>query len=85
MIKTRLYEFPLGAYDPDPQKKATGKMALIAALEGLEAVSLRLLTKHLGWKEEAVRKLCAKVQEEVMRSDARAFIVVHFVVARKLM
>ena len=85
VIKTRAFEVPLGTYDPDPRKKVAGKMALIAVLEGLEAMSLRLLTKHLGWKEEDVRKLCEKVQEEVMRAEARAFIPVHFVVARKLM
>lgn len=85
VVKTRVFEVPLGIHDLDPQKKGTGKMAMIAALEGLEAVSLRLLTKHLDWKEEDVRKLCGKVQEEVMRPDARAFIHVQFVVARKLM
>lgn len=85
VVKSRTFDIPLGTYDPHPQKKAAGKMAMIAALEGLEAKSLRLLTKHLGWKEEDVRSLCGKVQEEVMSPDARAFMPVHFVVARKLM
>ncbi len=85
VTKSRVLEIPLGTYDPDPRKKVAGKMAMIAALEGLEAVSLRLLTKHLGWKEKDVRELCGKVQEEVMRPGARAFIHVHFVIARKLM
>lgn len=85
VTKTRVFEFPLGTYDPNPQKKVAGKMAMIAALEGLEAVSLRLITRHLGWREEDVRRLCRKVKEEVMRPDARAFVHVHFVIARKLM
>ena len=85
VTKTRVIEVPLGTYDPDPQKRVTGKMAMVAVLEGLEAVSLRLLTKHLGWKEDDVRDLCGKVQEEIMRPDARAFIRVEFVIARKLM
>ena len=85
VTKSRVIEVPLGTYDPDPRKKVTGKMAMIAALEGLEAASLRLLTKQLGWKEEDVRELCGKVQEEVMRPDTRAFIRAHFVTARKLM
>lgn len=85
VIKTRVLDIPLGTYDADPQKKVVGKMAMIAALEGLEAVSLRLLTKHLEWKEEDVKELCGKVQEEVLRPDAHAFVAVHFVIARKLM
>ena len=85
MVKMKVFEFPLGTYDPNPQKKVAGKMAMIAALEGLEAVSLRLLTKYLGWKEEDVRELCRKVQEEVLRPDTYPFLPVYFVIARKLM
>ena len=84
VTKCRVFEVPLGTYDPHPQKKLAGKMSMIAALEGLEALSLRLLTKQLGWKGEDVKKLCEKVQEEVMRPDAHAFIHVQFVIARKL-
>ena len=84
VTKGRVFEVPLGTYDPHPQKKLAGKMSMIAALEGLEAVSLRLLTKQLGWKGEDVKKLCEKVQEEVMRPDAQAFVHVQFVIARKL-
>lgn len=85
VTKTRVIEVPLGTYDPDPRKQVTGKMAMIAALEGLEAVSLRLLTKQLGWKEGDVRELCGEVQKEVMRPDAQAFIHLQFVIARKMM
>ena len=85
VTKTRAIEVPLGTYDPDPRKQVTGKMAMIAALEGLEAVSLRLLTKQLGWKEGDVRGLCGEVQKEVMRPDAQAFIHFQFVIARKMM
>ena len=84
VTKCRVFEVPLSTYDPHPQKKSTGKMSMIAALEGLEAMSLRLLTKQLGWKGEDLKKLCEKVQEEVMRPDAHAFIHVQFVIARKL-
>ena len=83
--KSRTFEVPLGTYSTDPVKKVAGKMAMIAALEGLEAASLRLLTRHLAWKEEEVRKLCEKVQEEVVNPDARAFIPLQIVVYRKMM
>ncbi|MCJ1275552.1 hypothetical protein MMC21_003355 [Puttea exsequens] len=85
VVKTKSFEVPLGPYLPDARKKVAGKMAMIAALEGLEAVSLRLLMRHLAWKAEDVRELCAKVQEEVMDPDVRAFVQCQVVVARKLM
>ena len=84
VVKSKVYEVPLGSWSPDPRKKVAGKMALISTLEALEATSLRLLTKELSWKEEDVRDLCEKVKEEVMRPGVCAFVQCHFVVARKL-
>ncbi|KAK4691315.1 hypothetical protein P7C71_g5658, partial [Lecanoromycetidae sp. Uapishka_2] len=85
VVKSKSLEVPLGLCEKDPTKKLAGKMAMIVALEGLEAVSLRLLTKQLAWKEGDVRDLCAKVKEEVMNPNARAYVVCQIVVARKLM
>lgn len=85
VVKSKNFEVPLGLFERDPMKKLAGKMAMIAALEGLEAVSLRLLTKHMAWKEEDVRELCEKVKEEVMNPNAKAYVVCQVIVARKLM
>ena len=85
VIKSKVFEVPLGTWSPDPRKKTAGKMALISALEGLEAMSLRLLTRELGWKEHDVRSLCTEVQEELMRPDVRAVMPCQFICARKLM
>ena len=83
IVKNRLFQIPLGVFDP--QKRIVGKMALISTLEGLEAISLRLLTKYLHWQEEDVRDLCAKVREEVTSPNARAKVPCQYVVARKMM
>ena len=85
VAKTRCFDVPLGTWSPDRRKKVAGKMALIATLEGLEAFSLRLLTRDLSWKPEDVRDLCEKVKEELMRPEARASVPCQFLVARKLM
>ena len=85
IVKSKVFEVPLGTWSTDSRKKVAGKMALISALEGLEAISLRLLTRELAWKEEAVRNLCEKVQAELLRPGVRAVMPCQFVVARKLM
>ena len=84
IIRSRIFEVPLGTWSPDARKHTIGKMALISALEGLEASSMRLLTTHLDWKEEDVRDLCAKVTDELMKPGVRASIVCQFVVARAM-
>ena len=48
-------------------------------------MSLRLFTRYLNWKEEAVRELCEQVKGEVMEEGAKAWAPVAFVVARKIM
>jgi SAM-dependent methyltransferase len=83
VVKSKIFEVPLGAWPNDPQQKVAGKMAMITALEGLEAASLRLLTQHMGWKEEEVRDLCEKVKLEIL--NGRAYCPYQFVMARKLM
>ena len=85
IVKSKVFEVPLGTWSTDPRKKVAGKMALISALEGLEAMSLRLLTRELSWKEQDVRDLCEKVQAELLTPGVRAVMPCQFVVARKLM
>lgn len=85
VTRTKSFTVPIGTWSPDPHKKVVGKMALVAALEGLEALSLRLFTKYLTWTEDAVRDLCEQVKGEVLEKNARAWAPVTFVVARKIM
>lgn len=83
VTKSKIFEVPLGPWSDDPQRRVAGKMALITALEGLEAMALRLLTRHMEWKEEQVRDLCEKVKVEIL--NGRAYCPCQFVVTRKLM
>ncbi|KAL8926742.1 MAG: hypothetical protein Q9208_002816 [Pyrenodesmia sp. 3 TL-2023] len=85
IAKNRTFDVPLGTWSPDARKKVAGKMALISRLEGLEAASLRLLTRHTGWKSADVRDVCDKVKEELMRPGVRPSVPVQFMVARKLL
>ena len=85
VVKTKTFEVPLGTWSPDKRRRVAGKMALIAALEGLEAMSLRLLTRHTEMDEESVRDLCSKIKAEVMAEGAKGWVPATFVVARKMM
>lgn len=85
VVKTKVFDVPLGTWSPDPRKSVAGKMAMISALEGLEATSLRLLTREMNWEEQGVKDLCGKVKEEVMKPGNCAFIPCQFMVARKML
>lgn len=84
VVQSRAIDVPLGTWSPDRRKALAGKMALVSTLEGLEATSLRLLTRELAWKQEDVMNLCEKVKEEIMKPGVRATAPCRFIVARKL-
>lgn len=64
-VRRTVMNIPIGPKSADPSQKTLGKLWLICILEGLEAGSLRLLTRELGWTAEAVRDLCQKVRKEL--------------------
>ena len=84
VMKLTSLDVPIGDYSHDPRMRVVGKMALIAALEGLESMSLRLLTRELNWGPEKVTDLCAKVAEEITKPESRAFCQCQLLLARKL-
>ena len=84
VFRTVVRDIPLGIWSTESQQIGLGKMALIAVLEGLEAASMRLLTRELAWKAEAVTKLCTNVKMEVTRPGTEAFVQCKFVLAKKL-
>ena len=84
ITKTRTFDLPVGQWSSDARKQIAGKMALVATLEGIEASGLRLLTKWQGWTEDGARDLMAKVKAEVSNPEAKPYVQVQFVVARKI-
>ena len=83
IFRTQTIKIPVGQWDPDPRQKSIGKMALVVVLERLEAQSIRLLTKYLGWSVEEVKDLCSKVQQEILHPQAKPYMNCTFIVARK--
>ena len=90
VVKSKTVDVPLGVSDhrygviKDRRQEGISKMALVAALEGLEAMSLRLLTQHLDWEAQDVKDLCEKVAEEVKDKRGEAFMRWCVVVVRRV-
>ncbi|OJD11097.1 hypothetical protein AJ78_08068 [Emergomyces pasteurianus Ep9510] len=86
-VQVRTYDtrVPIGTWcEDDARGNTLGKMVLIVLLEGLEAASMRSLTKYVGWTPEEVRDLCDKVKMEiVMGATEGAMGIVKVVTGRK--
>src|SRR5437762_7511500 len=55
---------PVGPWPSKKSLKEAGALQLSALLEGIEGISLKLLTRFLGWKVEEVKILLAQVKLE---------------------
>lgn len=73
IVGRELLSLPVGTKHVDEAQKTIGKMWLLCLLEALEAVSMRLLTRELGWKAEDVRDLCQKVRQELTQGEPQLF------------
>jgi SAM-dependent methyltransferase len=60
------YSIPL-----DPNTSPLGKLWLVACRAGLEASSLRPLTKYMGWSPERVREVCHVIGTQMIQMALR--------------
>lgn len=59
------YELPFGQWPEDKEQKFLGRLMMTVCLAAMEAVSMRNLTKEMGWEAAEVKKMCDVVEKEV--------------------
>ena len=80
-IRESVYDLGIGSRE----NSSYGTFWLFSVVTGVEATSLRLLTKYLGWDADEVRKLCEKVAQETKAVADDAARVDAFVVKLRVM
>lgn len=66
-----------------PKWHTVGKMSLVIFVEGMEANSLRPLTKYLDWDPDEVRDLIEKVSAELQEPGGQPQMPFYILTARK--
>ena len=61
-------KWPMNAWARDPKLNLLGAFNCVTLCEGLEAISMALLTHGLGWNSQEVLVLCAQVRKELNRN-----------------
>ncbi|KAF2842832.1 S-adenosyl-L-methionine-dependent methyltransferase [Patellaria atrata CBS 101060] len=82
-VHHELIPIPVGRWPKDPKKKEIGMFDLYQFLDGLEAISLRVLTTALNWKPEEVQVLLANVRKDLKNPRFQAQHNYHVVWAQK--
>ncbi|KAI9879150.1 MAG: hypothetical protein M1830_009409 [Pleopsidium flavum] len=76
-------QVPIGLWPKDKRLKTIGAFNLTQILEGLEAFSLALFTRVLGWSVDEVQVLLALVRKDLRDPSIHAQFDFHVVWARK--
>ncbi|KAI9882201.1 MAG: hypothetical protein M1823_006057 [Watsoniomyces obsoletus] len=82
-ITHRVFKMPVGAWPKDKHKRELGQWNYFQILEGLEAFSLAIFTRVLGWKPEELQVLLAGVRNDLKNPKIHSYLNFHVVYGRK--
>ncbi|KAF0316929.1 methyltransferase domain-containing protein [Colletotrichum asianum] len=82
-IRTTRVVFPVSPWPKDDRLRELGKWNLYQLLPGLEALTLGLLTRALGWSKPEVLVLCAHVRRDLQDTNIHAYWNGHVMYGRK--
>lgn len=78
-----LLQIPNNPWPKDRKMKDLGRYQQVNFLESLDAWTLALLTRVLGWKPEEVQAFLPGVRQELMDRSLHCYIKCHFVYGQK--
>jgi len=72
-VQETVYKWPTNPWPKDKQAKELGMWAEIASLAGLEAMTLALFTRVLGWTHEETAVFAAQVRKDMRNRSIHAY------------
>ena len=72
-VRQVILKSPTNPWPKDKHMKEIGKFQLLAHLEGLEGISIGLMTRGLHWKPEEVKILIAKLRGELQDRNIHSY------------
>ncbi|KAL4928993.1 class I SAM-dependent methyltransferase [Aspergillus undulatus] len=82
-VQEEIYKVPFSPWAKEPQLKELGRWHQANMLEALEAYSLALMTRFLGWTVEDVRVLLAGVRKELTDRTLHIYSRLYVVYAQR--
>ena len=72
-VEIREFKVPIGPWPADKKLKEVGLFQLAGMLEGMEALTLALWTRYLGWDEKEVALFCVQVRKEFRSAKVHSY------------
>ncbi|RMJ22196.1 Methyltransferase [Aspergillus sp. HF37] len=82
-VKEDVYKVPLNSWPKDRKLKDIGRYQQLNMIEGMEAYSLALFTRFLGWSIQEVHAFFAGVRRELVDRSLHVYTKFYFVYGQK--
>ncbi|KAK3385290.1 S-adenosyl-L-methionine-dependent methyltransferase [Podospora didyma] len=82
-VVEKVFKWPTNAWPRDHKYKELGAWSLAAGLQGIEAMTLALFTRVLGWSQEQTLAFCAEVRNNMKSPKIHGYWAVYMVYGRK--
>lgn len=82
-VRQEVFKVPNNPWAKDPKMKELGRFQQVNILEGVEAFTLALFTRVLGWSAEEVQIFMADVRKEATDRSVHAYSKFYFVYGQK--
>ncbi|MCJ1378816.1 hypothetical protein MMC17_001915 [Xylographa soralifera] len=82
-IRYETIKWPIGSWAKGKKEKEIGRWMLENTMQGLQGVSMALLTRHLGWSREAVELFLVGVRKQLLDRSSHCYVDVRVVLGQK--
>jgi hypothetical protein len=82
-VTEKVYKLPQNTWPKDLRLKQIGRFQAANMRDAIEAISLMLFTKVLGWSRDEMDALLASVRKDLNNRKIHAYYNVHVITARK--
>lgn len=72
-VQEKVYKWPTNSWPRDKRAKELGEWALLASLAGVDAMTLALFTRVLGWGQEETAVFSAQVRRDMRDRGIHAY------------
>ena len=75
-MRAEMLKWPIGPWPKGKKEKEIGRYTLENMLQGMQGVSLALLTRHLGWSRDEVEVFLVGVRKQILDPNSHVYFQV---------
>ena len=82
-VHRKKYKMPIGPWPKNPMLKEAGRFGLVALLDGMHGLSVKIFVELLGWQLNELEVFLAGVRNELKKRAIHRYWPVYIVLGQK--